>query len=178
MYVYRFRNRLGEVIYVGRTQNIVKRIRNEHFKRGHLPEECYREVALVEYGEVRSLDESKMYELYYIDKYRPKYNKIDIGGGGISFPVPELTWEVIEHDKGTTIRLTKKEMKDLVVGMGKEIEQECNYVSNYLRGKDRVDWLEKLDQEERNEYKTMVYLLERFITNVKDLKDTNIEKLK
>ena len=40
MYVYRFIDTTGKVIYIGKTINIHNRIK-QHFRAGHLPIECY-----------------------------------------------------------------------------------------------------------------------------------------
>lgn len=179
MFVYRFRDITNEVIYVGRTNNFIRRIRNEHFtERGHLPEECYRQVVTVEYAEVRSVNDSKMYELYLIDKHEPRYNVIDVGGGGISFPMPELNWKVYVPDKRTRKRgVTKKELKETIESFGEEIEKECDYMNTFLRGKDRVGWLRKLNEEERNIYISTVYMMERFVNGIGEIKDRSMEKI-
>ncbi|MCC2252747.1 GIY-YIG nuclease family protein [Virgibacillus sp. AGTR] len=94
MYLYRFINQHSKIIYIGRTNNVIRRLRNEHFtNRGHLPEACYNETVTIEVATTTSLNEAKMYELYYIEKYHPKYNQSDIGGGTFSFELKDLTWE-------------------------------------------------------------------------------------
>ena len=46
-YTYRFLDVNNNVIYVGYTWNIDKRI-SDHFTRGHLPNKCYEKIARIE----------------------------------------------------------------------------------------------------------------------------------
>lgn len=74
-YVYRFLDTAKNVIYIGKTINIDKRIK-EHFTRGHLSKECYDSVKAVEYIKVNTEADSLLAEQYFINKYHPKYNKV------------------------------------------------------------------------------------------------------
>lgn len=74
--VYMFLNEDDDVIYVGRTDNTRDRIANGHFKgSGHLKKSCYKETKRVVYAPLNNKNETMIYELYYISKFRPKYNK-------------------------------------------------------------------------------------------------------
>lgn len=173
MYVYRFINIHNQIIYVGRTNNIVRRIRNEHFSksgRGHLPQECYNETARVEYAEVKSHNESKMYELYYIEKYHPKYNQSDIGGGAFSFELNDLIWKPFELNP-TKSSKTRQEIMDTLQDFQQQLDSECRVTENVLRSADTFTWLDKLDPNERNEYLRVIYSLERFVQSVSSLSD-------
>lgn len=178
MVVYRFIDIEGNIIYVGRSSKFERRIKYEHFTdRGHLPEECYREAKRIEYAEVNTLNESKVYELYLIDKYKPKYNNIDIAGGSMSFQMPELEWLEYVRDTRVSSRLTKAEITELFKEFGDAVEDDCSYIGNYLRDKDRVTWLHKLSPEEQNEYLGIIYTLERFSDGIRELKDDKLGSL-
>lgn len=76
--VYRFFNEDDEIIYVGRTSHGVKRRINEHFgQRGHLDKECYKSVQKIDYCGFQTVAETKIYELYLINLYKPVYNTAD-----------------------------------------------------------------------------------------------------
>jgi excinuclease UvrABC nuclease subunit/DNA-binding Xre family transcriptional regulator len=97
-YIYRFINQEGEVIYIGRTNNLENRLERQHFtKNGHLPQECYAECSKVEYAEVKTANEVRIYEIYYIAKYRPKFNVTYNEEGEMSFKLPELEWFEFER---------------------------------------------------------------------------------
>lgn len=73
-YVYYFMNYDNEIIYVGRTNNIKRRMK-EHFVKGHLESSCYKEVNLVMYAVVNdSKYDTEICETLLINKYKPKYN--------------------------------------------------------------------------------------------------------
>lgn len=143
MYVYRFINEQNEVIYIGRTNNIVRRIRQQHFgTNGHLPAVCYQQTKRVEFAQVASENEAKMYELYYIEKHHPLYNKVDIGGGSFSVELPELSWQPFEF-KDEQTKPTNKDILQHVSQHIEELDNECAYANRFLRGKDQLSWLEK-----------------------------------
>lgn len=77
-YVYRFLNSNEKIIYVGRTVNFNNRMKQHFGDSGHLPKECYDSVRKIEYLELNHPIDMIIYELYYISKYRPKYNTNDI----------------------------------------------------------------------------------------------------
>lgn len=75
-YVYRFRHYLSnEIIYVGQTSRNMSSRMKEHFgKRGHLPSKCYKSVGKIEYIDIGTKADARLVELYFINKYKPKYN--------------------------------------------------------------------------------------------------------
>lgn len=98
-YIYRFLNENNEVIYIGRTNNIVSRIATHFSSQGHLPQECYDEVKRVDYLELKTKNDMKIKELYYISKYKPIFNTHD--KYDVSFGINELTdaWILFERKK-------------------------------------------------------------------------------
>lgn len=75
--MYRFLNKDGEIIYIGRTINIHQRI-NQHKTTGGVINRANDEVNNIEYVKCSSHTEMVMLELYLIDKYKPKYNIADL----------------------------------------------------------------------------------------------------
>lgn len=76
-YIYRFKNQDGEIIYIGKTNNINSRM-NIHFsKNGHLKLEQYKQVEKIEYSELKSKAEMDIKELYYINEINPIFNKVN-----------------------------------------------------------------------------------------------------
>ena len=72
---YRFLTFAGEVIYVGRAENLVNRLES-HAKSGHLSALCYNRVDKVEFCTFESEDDLDIAERYYIAKYQPEYNVV------------------------------------------------------------------------------------------------------
>lgn len=166
MFIYRFLNTHQHIIYIGRTNNIVRRMRNEHFtSRGHLPVICYQETDRVEYAEVKSLNEAKMYELFLIEKHHPKYNQSDIGGGTLTFELDDLAWQTFEFNTDRQ-SLTKQKLSELLTTFTEEIDTEFRYANNLLRGLDTKDWLQKLTPDEQNDYLRSIYTIQRFLDSI------------
>ena len=87
-YVYRFLDKDLKVIYIGRTVDIKARMTQHFGNGGHLPKECYESVHRVDFLEFKTKNDMKIKELYYIGKYRPKYNTAD--NSAVSFVMDEI----------------------------------------------------------------------------------------
>lgn len=77
--VYRFINKTGEIIYVGKAKSLHRRIYKQHFGlngEGHLPKECYHEVERIEYISFKTEGEASLAESYFISKVKPKFNQM------------------------------------------------------------------------------------------------------
>ena len=59
----------------------------QHFTVGHLPKECYKSIARIEYQKYKTESDSLVMETYYITKYNPKYNTLQKSR---DFPTLEL----------------------------------------------------------------------------------------
>lgn len=106
-YVYRFLNDNGEVIYIGRTNDLQRRLETEHFSEyGHLSKECYRECKTIEFMELDSKSEMKVYELYLINRYSPKYNVMENRNDDFTFILKEHWTKYKNNDI-----MSKKEYK-------------------------------------------------------------------
>ena len=74
---YRFIDEVGKVIYVGSAKNIDRRIHSHFSKSGHLPKKCYDSVARIEVLKCESYGKALDNEIYFINKYKPKFNHRD-----------------------------------------------------------------------------------------------------
>lgn len=70
--IYRFINKAGEIIYIGKAVNLKNRISNHN----HLDERCYLELDKIEYTCFPTEDIMDWAERYYIPKNKPKYNVV------------------------------------------------------------------------------------------------------
>lgn len=92
--LYRFLDINNQVIYVGRSQTgISERLRGHK----HLPEECYESVCSVEYLPCENRSETVIMELFYINKYKPKYNTADLYDGKITTEIKNAKWHKYEE---------------------------------------------------------------------------------
>ena len=76
--VYRFIDTSNNIIYVGSAKSTDRRLKSHFSSKGsHLPKEAYKNTALVEILKTDSFGKALDYEIYFINKYKPKYNKRD-----------------------------------------------------------------------------------------------------
>lgn len=93
-YIYFFKNYNNEIIYVGRTKDIKRRMK-EHFVKGHLNKDCYNETDVIMYTEVNeSKYDTEICETLLINKYKPKYNTEKIWNESYD----KTSYELIELD--------------------------------------------------------------------------------
>ena len=104
-YTYRFVDTNENVIYVGYTgQTMAKRI-SQHFTKGHLPKKCYKSIARIDYIKWDSKSDDQVMEVYYINKYHPKFNKLDKQGDRLNIQIEdEKEWKVYQVIKKPNIK--------------------------------------------------------------------------
>ena len=104
-YTYRFVDTNENVIYVGYTgQTMAKRI-SQHFTKGHLPKKCYKSIARIDYIKWDSKSDAQVMEVYYINKYHPKFNKLDKQGDRLNIQIEdEKEWKVYQMIKKPNIK--------------------------------------------------------------------------
>lgn len=73
--IYRFLNKDNEILYIGKSKNLKIRINNHFSKQGHLPKKCYEDVYKIEFMIIFSTLFMDLKEIYFINKYKPKYNE-------------------------------------------------------------------------------------------------------
>lgn len=107
--VYRFINNEGEIIYIGKAKNLIKRL-NGH---NHLPKECYEEIQKIEYCTFANEYEMDFAERYFIPKFHTKYNEI-LNDKEMSIEIDNLDkkeWLEYNKDKIKEERKREKELK-------------------------------------------------------------------
>ena len=96
--IYRFLDKDGKIIYVGRAKNLENRL-YKHGQNGHLPVKCYKQVAKIEFTRFTSEDDLDLAEPYYIAKWKPEFNQ-DFKNKNYSFAIELLetkAWENYKH---------------------------------------------------------------------------------
>lgn len=83
--IYKFMNRDGDVIYIGKAKDLKNRLSSHK----HLSQECYEELAYILYASFDTEHEMDFAERYYIQKLTPKYNST-LAGKPISFNCEDL----------------------------------------------------------------------------------------
>ncbi len=90
--VYKFYNEKDNLLYVGKTTNLKNRI-NSH----SLDKYWWKEVKYILYAHCNSATDMDIYEIYYINKLHPKYNKQSVNNDNFSFNLNELQFKRIEN---------------------------------------------------------------------------------
>ena len=103
-YVYYFVDFDENILYVGKTCNLRRRMK-EHFTKGHLPKECYENVYKIYASKVNdSKCDTEICETLLINKYRPKFNKEKKFNEGIkrtNYNLLNLNFKEIYYDYET-----------------------------------------------------------------------------
>ncbi len=76
-YVYQFQNKYGEELYFGFTNNLDRRMYEHFCRRDTLTAEQLDEVTSVGYIDMENAADARMFEIYCINKFGSKYNKMD-----------------------------------------------------------------------------------------------------
>lgn len=96
-YTYRFIDNKGTIIYLGYTGQKLEERMNQHFTKGHLSNECYRSVCKIEYIKWKSKSDAQVMETYYINKYKPCYNKQNKRNDALTIKLDEGTWKLYKE---------------------------------------------------------------------------------
>lgn len=114
-FLYRFLDNKGNIIYIGRTNDIRRRILKEHFTNNtHLPAECYLETEKVEYTEIINESEEVAYEAILINQYRPKFNTQFKDDGNFEVEVPKFQWYEFEWEYDGQLAWLKKKKQGVI----------------------------------------------------------------
>ena len=95
-YTYRFINKYNETIYIGYTGQQMAQRMNQHFTKGHLPQSVYEEVAKIEYIKHKTKSDAQVWEVYLINKYKPRYNTLNKKNDMLTIDLGEENWKVYQ----------------------------------------------------------------------------------
>ena len=83
----------AELVYIGRTSQLLQdRIRNHLFKTPMVRTLDVNKISKIEYTVLNSEADMFLYEIYLINKYKPKFNKDDKAKDNLTIELPELNW--------------------------------------------------------------------------------------
>ena len=95
-YTYRFKDKYDNTIYIGYTGQTMPQRMNQHFTKGHLPSECYKNVCVIEYMKHKTKSDAQVWEVFLINKYKPKYNKLNKKNDALTINLGEEDWKVYQ----------------------------------------------------------------------------------
>jgi len=124
-YVYKYYIN-DELLYVGRTNDFIKR-----FKQ-HLNEDIqYNNVTKIAIATFFSSGDMMLYEKYYITKFHPPLNKVDMQFTSPTFILPEPEWNIYTREEFNNLIIPKNNIKK---EKEKEKEKEKSIIKPIISG--------------------------------------------
>ena len=92
--IYMFYDDNGEIVYVGKTIQFRRRMQR-HFvsEEGRFKDKG---ITRIDMAKTKSEADMHLYEMYYINKYKPEYNEKDLGYDELTVELPSLIFEDME----------------------------------------------------------------------------------
>lgn len=154
-FLYRFLDKDNRIIYVGKTTKSMKKRMNGH---KHCPKQCYQERKRIQYAELETEADLFIYEVYYINKYMPKYNKATKYKQSPQGKIVGLIWKDYKTDE-----IVEDDSKDLQVvypiisNLHTKIQSKENIIENLKEevefSKKSLEWEEKRRKEDYDFYR-------------------------
>lgn len=121
-YVYKFEDIYGNILYIGKTDDINRRIAQHFGGRGHVRGSCYMDTARVYFMRFHSDGDSLLMEQYLIGKYDPPYNKLGRSKKRVSLKLNiEEKWSLYRIFKVQKIPVTKSAILELLLSQGSNL---------------------------------------------------------
>lgn len=99
-FIYRFKNKHDEVIYIGYTGQSLDKRMNQHFSnKGHLDNKCYSSVERIEYQKYKTKSDAQIMEVVEINRYKPLYNKLNKQTDNMTLDINENEWKLYKQIK-------------------------------------------------------------------------------
>lgn len=166
-YVYKFCNKENQIIYVGKSNDLTRRM-NEHFSDyGHLPKECYNNVAKIDFIVLNSEIDMNIYELYYINLYKPYFNIKDKSENNMELKLPEKIW-ITYLDKENEENNTFKFQSDAI----QNLKNKINTINKKVVAKKLTNNSNELAILDFSEWKCF---LNDIIENINEIQDSILE---
>lgn len=119
-FVYKLLDKYDNILYVGKTCDLKRRINQHLNSKGHLPDDVKKQIYKIEYICLKSKIEMDIREIYYIDLYKPPYNtQYSYTNESLDITLLEVTWFTILISNMSDFNINK-------------LEWSYDYVSLYL----------------------------------------------
>lgn len=112
-FIYRYFNKNNEIIYVGLTERPLK-----NRVREHSTEALFQETEYIDYAVCDCAADMEIYEIYYINKYLPKYNIKSAKPEKTSIKLPELDFQIFWQKEGSVINTGEKKEFSVALNNG------------------------------------------------------------
>ncbi|BDR81035.1 DnaB-like helicase C-terminal domain-containing protein [Clostridium tetani] len=139
-YIYRFLDKNDDILYIGRTNDINRRLLKEHFTSlGHLPIECYKFIEKIQYAKFENESEDVAYEAILINKLRPKYNIQFKDCGNFNVVLPKFQWIDFELPYEYCLQYLKnrkdkvQSVKDFIINQAENLSLDKPFDSQLIK---------------------------------------------
>ena len=144
-YLYRFLDKNNNILYIGRTNNIRRRILTEHFtSKTHLRKECYLQTQRVEFAEFSNESEQVAYEAILINQNKPPYNTQFKDDVSFNIALPNIEWKPFEWDFDAQMEIMKA-MKKETVNITEVLKQIYNNLETQTSARKAYWGFKKMD---------------------------------
>lgn len=115
-YVYKFEDIYGNILYIGKTNNMERRMAQHFGGNGHVDSKCYRDTARVYYMQFHSDGDALLVEQYMIGKYDPPYNKLGKSKKRVTLKINiDERWVLYKILKTDRVACTKDAIADILL---------------------------------------------------------------
>lgn len=155
-YVYRFINNDSEVIYIGRTGDLEKRLGDHRRTK----DKKYAEMKHVEYIEVPKKGDCLVLEPYFINKYMSVYNH-SLKADGVTVKIEPYKWQIYNP----SIYNSSKKLREEIVRLKQRISELEENKEKQSWYKERRDYWSKNDSLHKtiDELKTELLISEQHV---------------
>ena len=146
-YVYRFKSDIGEILYVGKTTDLKKRV-EQHLKTNTLPVSFKELASKVEYIKFYSDPDLHIAENYYINKYKPEYNILNKLDGKLTIKLAhQPEWKEYKNEnlrptvKNKTVGSALREVEGRLYSLESDKER---YLKRALKAEEELKRVEDM----------------------------------
>lgn len=187
MYIYRLYDENKNIIYVGKTINEVKYRIRTHFtnqKNYKTIKQLWKyKVSYFDYVKIKNKAELCIYEVYLINKIKPKYNFKDKGKGKVGFTLPKLNFCKLKHvsEVLNNYNYYKKLIKEKYLKLKNNSQNSLPHININLNAEYEekgYKLLKKVKGKHKNRNKLIFSLMYYFglkISEIKKIKNENID---
>lgn len=115
-YVYKFEDIYGNILYIGKTDDMDRRMTQHFGGKGHIQGNCYKDTARIYYMKFYSDGDALLVEQYMIGKYDPPYNKLGKSKKRVSLKLNiDENWVLYKVLKSKKVECTKDAISDILL---------------------------------------------------------------
>lgn len=121
--IYFFRNREQHILYIGKTLSFKQRM-SQHFAKGEIEAEGNSwkktiDKTSIQVFNCQNATDLEIYETYFINKYKPKFNKDKVYGCIPSFDLPYIEPITTQYVRRMDVKYTLEQAVEIIMTKGR-----------------------------------------------------------